>query len=61
MSMKKQERKEGYAQIISHLIKGENKEAFQKVVEMYADDTSVFVLCDYDKSVEEYKNKTTEK
>lgn len=48
MTMKKNDRKENYYAIITLMLNGRNKEAFNKLASMYADDCECFVLDDYE-------------
>ena len=51
MPMKKQERKEEYSSIIGLMLKGENKQAFDKLACMCGVDTGLFIMADYDKEM----------
>ena len=57
MPMKKQERKETFASILSLMLKGENKEAYNTLACMCGEDTGLFVLANYDKTMEALKAK----
>lgn len=48
MALKKQERKDSYKAIQALLLGGKNKEAFDKLCMMCADDVGVYFLGDYD-------------
>ena len=60
MTMKKQDRKKAYTNIIGLLIKGENKEAYGKLTAMCGEDTGLFILTGYDKAREMNKGKGNE-
>lgn len=53
--MKKAERKEKYCEVLVLMLKGENKQAFEKLCSMCGKDTGLFVLVDYDKKVSDFK------
>mgnify|MGYP003662086649 CR=1 FL=1 len=57
MPIKKQERKERFSQIIQLMLMEKNKEAFTALATMCGEDTGLFFLCDYDKTVAKYKLK----
>lgn len=60
MPMKKQDRKTGYADIMSLMLKGENKEAFTKLACMCGEDTGLFVMADYNKAMDKDKDRIGE-
>jgi len=49
MPLKKAERKEKYSEIIELMLKGKNKEAFNKLALTCGEDTGLFFIVDYDK------------
>ncbi|MEO3879307.1 hypothetical protein [Rheinheimera fenheensis] len=51
MPLKKDERKQKYRSIMSLMLKGENKKAFDELASMCGEDTGLFVLADYDKAI----------
>lgn len=53
MPLKKDERKQKYRSIMSLMLKGENKKAFDEIACMCGEDTGLFVLADYDKAISE--------
>jgi len=57
MPLKKAERKEEYTRIMSLMLEGKSKEAFDKVRSVCADDTGLFSLCDYDKIMAKQNDK----
>lgn len=59
MPLKKAERKEKYTEMMSLMLKGENKEAFDKLRSMCGEDTGLFILVDYDKKMAELKQTLT--
>ena len=59
MPLKKQERKEEYASIMNSMLKGENKEAFDKLACMCGKDTGLFIMVDYAEQVAKLRGGTT--
>jgi len=57
--MKKAERKQNFAEVISLMLTGKNKEAYIKLVCMCGTDTGLFIMADYDKSMEALKSEKT--
>ena len=55
MPMKKQDRKERFAEIIGLMLQGKNKEAHTELVCMCGEDTGLFIMSDYDKSMAKLK------
>ena len=53
MPMKKHERKDSFAKIISLMLKGENKQAYNILCCMCGEDTGLFIFADYDKAMED--------
>ena len=51
--MRKQDRKENFAAILSLMLKGENKEAYTALACMCGEDTGLFVLADYDSAMQQ--------
>lgn len=56
MPLKKQERKEEYTTIITLMLKGDNKAAFDKLTCMCGKDTGLFIMCDYDEQIAKLKD-----
>ena len=59
MPMKKQERKDMFAEIISLLLTGKNKQAYTELACMCGKDTGLFFMADYDEYMEALKSKKT--
>jgi len=51
MPLKKAERKEKYPEIMSLMMQGKNKEAFEKLKLTCGEDTGLFCFYDYDKAM----------
>ena len=52
MNMKKLVRKVVYHEIISLMLKGETKKAYNKLVHMCAEDTGLYIFTEYDEAIE---------
>lgn len=61
MTMKKQDRKDGYLEVISLMLEERHKEAYDKLAVMCGKDTGLFILADYQKSVESIREKKAKK
>lgn len=55
MTIKRAERKERYIKIQQLMLKNKNREAFDEICAMSADDTKIFFLGDYDKCIAKAK------
>ncbi len=51
MPLKKDERKLKYKKIMSLMLRGENKKAFDELCCLCGEDTGLFVLADYDAEI----------
>jgi hypothetical protein len=51
MPLKKQERKERFAEILKLMLNEKHEAAYTKLAVMCGEDTGLFFLCDYDKTV----------
>ncbi len=55
MTLKKQERKDGYVEILRLMLEEQHEQAFDKLASMCGRDTGLFFLADYKKAVAEIR------
>ncbi|GAB5378994.1 MAG: hypothetical protein Alis3KO_00710 [Aliiglaciecola sp.] len=60
MTMKKADRKQGYFEIMNLMIKGQDKQAFDKLAAQCGQDTGAFWLGNFDKARAAYEAKQAE-
>lgn len=51
MPLKKQERKERFSEILQLMLTEQHKAAYDKLASMCGEDTGLFFMCDYEKTV----------